>query len=155
MTKPTYETWEDNVLQKLTDLEALEYMATSDTVTVDDVLRAWYNEGFPSARVANKLNQRLALNRAKLRPPSMEELKKRFQRMTRSVVDERKQREWVFRNDMSKRDRKVAEMQTLLEYIIWMKDLLKVIAADDTESAAEQPALFPLSTEPTPHQNGY
>lgn len=69
---------------------------------------------------------------------TQDDLRKKFTKATRIAKAEKKQREWVFRNDPVRRDAKVAEMDELIAILVEFKDELKAhIGAE-----IEQPRLL-------------
>jgi len=139
--KLSYTEWEAKVLAALDDMEALAYCG-GNNVKAEQVLKGWYEAGFSAGRVAKTLNARLAAHQA--HPIDLDELRTRFYRMVASVRAEREAREGVFRNKPQKRESKCAEMDTLLDDIIWMKEQLKPFA----EAKPEQQPLLDVP----PHQ---
>lgn len=69
---------------------------------------------------------------------TLDDLEKKFLRSTRIAAAEKKQREWVFRNDPVKRAAKVAEMDLLIAILVEFKDELKT----RLEPGMEQPKLL-------------
>jgi len=69
---------------------------------------------------------------------TIDDLQKKFTKATRIATAEKKQREWVFRDDPEKKRAKVAEMDQLIAILVEFKDELKArIGAD-----IEQPTLL-------------
>lgn len=69
---------------------------------------------------------------------TLDDLQRKFTRATRIATAEKKQREWVFRNDPARLRAKTAEMDELIAILVEFKGELKALL----EPEFEQPRLL-------------